>query len=107
MYLHCHSCGWSQDDFYSEDGYNPARYLASWNDCLCGDEADKIDKQFSDDSEFLHNNGPISTREVIAREYERFAKRIREMKFVTYEQWIAEKDEAVCPKCGAQDFDID
>ena len=107
MYLHCHSCDWSQDDFYSEDGYNPARYLASWNDCLCGDEADKIDKQFSDDSEFLHNNGAISTREVIAREYERFAKRIREMKFFTYEQWIAEKDEAVCPKCGAQDFDID
>lgn len=104
MYLHCHSCDWSQDDFYSEDGYNPAQYLATWNEALCGE---KVDQQFTDDSEFLKENGPISTREVIAREYEGFAKRIRAMKWVTYAQWLREKDTAVCPKCGARDFDID
>lgn len=107
MYLHCHSCDWSQDDFYSEVGYNPSRYLSSWNDRLCGEKSKNIDEQFTDDSEFLKNNGPITTREVIAREYENFAKRIREMKWVTYEQWIREKDNAVCPKCGAKNFDID
>ena len=107
MYLHCHSCDWSQDDFYSPEGYNPANYLKSWNNQLCGENADKIDKQFSDDSEFVRENGPISTREVLAREYERFAQRIREMKWITYEQWEKDKDTAVCPKCGAPDFDID
>ncbi|MHC4158888.1 MAG: hypothetical protein ACYSSO_07390 [Planctomycetota bacterium] len=103
-YLHCHSCDWSQDDFYSEDGYSPANFLKSWNEQLCGD---KIDEQFPSDPEFLQENGPITYREVIAREYEKFAKRIRCMKWVTWEQWQREKVTAVCPKCGAQDFDID
>lgn len=106
-FLHCHSCNWSQDDFYSPDGYNPASCLASWNDHLCGDKADKIDELFTDDAEFLAENGPITTREVLAREYEKFARRIREMKWITWEHWQREKDVAVCPKCGARNFDID
>jgi hypothetical protein len=24
-YLHCHKCGWSQDDFWFPEGYNPFR----------------------------------------------------------------------------------
>lgn len=74
-FIHCHACGWSQDDFYDEN-YNPAKYLMTWNN--------EIDKQFSMDSEFLRENGPITTREVLAREYEEFARRIRSMKWLTY-----------------------
>jgi len=103
-FLHCHSCDWSQDDFYSVDGYNPAEYLKSWMEDLCKDD---IDKQFSNCSEFLAENGPISKREVIAREFENFAQRIREMKWVTWEQWKKDRDFAVCPKCGDRNFDID
>ena len=103
MYVHCHSCPWSQDDFYSEKGYSPAKYLSSWNGELCGD---KIDQQFTDDAEFLRENGPISMREVIAREYEKFANRIRDMRWVTYEQFKAESHK-VCPKCGSENLDID
>jgi C4-type Zn-finger protein len=44
-YLHCHSCNWRQDDFYSVDGYNPAKYLKSWMKSLCEDD---LDKQFTD-----------------------------------------------------------
>lgn len=108
-YLHCHNCDWSQDDFYS-NGYNPAKYLMDWNDSLFGDRFDKLDKQFTDDSEFLRENGPITTREVIAREYEHFAKKIREMKWVTYESFQKDKKLglAKCPGCGCSNkFDID
>ena len=103
-FLHCHSCLWEQDDFYSVDGYNPAKYLKSWMKQLCSDD---IDRQFTDDSEFLKQNGPISTREVIAQEFEKFAKRIRNMKWITYEQWEKDRKTAICPNCGSRNFDID
>lgn len=106
-YLHCHSCDWEQDDFYSEEGYNPASSLKNWNDILCGEKQNKIDKVFSTDSEFVRENGKITTREVIARQYEKYARKIRTMKWITWEQWEKEKDTAVCPNCGAKDFDID
>jgi hypothetical protein len=53
-FLHCHSCGWEQDDFYSVD-YNPAKYLTTWNDYLFGKKHIRIDEQFSDDSDFCTN----------------------------------------------------
>ena len=105
-YLHCHECDWEQDDFYDENGYNPAGYLKSWNNFLCGKDSDRIDDQFSTDSEFVRENGPITTREVIAREYEKFAKRIRNMKWITWEQWQSEPNN-VCPGCGLRNLDID
>ena len=104
MYLYCNSCGWEQDDFYSSEGYNPANYLKDWMKQLCSND---VDKQFTDDAEFVRENGPISTREVIARELEKFAQRIREMKWITWEHWKKERDTAVCPKCGRRDFSID
>ena len=104
-YLHCHSCSWEQDDFYDES-YNPAQYLMGWNESLFGDKKDKLDQLFTDDSQFLAENGPITTREVLAREYEKFARRIRTMKWVTYEEFKAEPHK-VCPKCGSKDLDID
>lgn len=108
-YLHCHKCHWSQDDFY-DNSYNPAKYLLDWNESLFGDRKDKLDEIFTNDTEFVRENGLITTREVIAQEYEKFAKRIREMKWVSYEDF--RKDQAagiaVCPKCGSKDdFDID
>ena len=106
-YVHCHACDWSQDDFYSLKGYNPPRYLESWNKHLCGD---RLDEQFTDDAGLVKENGPITRREVLAREYEKFAKQIREMKWVTEEafQKACVGDEwPPCPKCGKQELDID
>ena len=102
-YVHCHDCDWAQDDFYSIDGYNPAEYLKSWNGLLCGE---KIDNQFSDDADFLCENGPITLREVLAREYERFARRIRSMRWITFEQWKSDLNK-VCPNCGSTNLDTD
>ena len=108
-YLHCHKCHWSQDDFYGEE-YNPARYLMDWNEILFGNKRNKLDEIFTDDAEFVRENGLITTREVLAQEYEKFAKRIREMKWITYEDFKHDESEgiAICPKCGSKnDFDID
>jgi hypothetical protein len=105
-FLHCHTpnCHWEQDDFYSLDGYNPAEYLKSWMEQLC---ADDVDEQFSTDIQFVKELGPISKREVIAQEFEKFADRIRKMPWVTWEQWERDRETAVCPKCGQRNFDID
>lgn len=106
-YIHCHSCDWSQDDFYHEDGYNPARYLLSWMSYLCGSKKDRLDDQFSDDAEFVREHGDVTTREVIATNFENFANRIRTMTWVTYEEWEKDPDRWICPKCKNKDLDID
>lgn len=108
-YLHCHKCGWSQDDFYHK-GYNPAESLMDWNDVLFGNERHKLDKRFTTDSNFIKENGDITYREVIARDFEKFAKRIRNMKWTSYDDFKKDYDEGIakCPKCGSsKDFDID
>lgn len=108
-YLHCHNCDWSQDDFY-DDGYNPAKYLMSWNTFIFGEKRNRLDEQFTSDPWFIKENGDITTREVIAREYESFAKRIRTMKWISYDDYKndVELGIAECPKCGSKNhFDID
>jgi len=102
-FIHCHKCKWEQDDFYSEEGYNPAKYLKGWNIKLLSDD---IDSLFSMDKNFLKKNGCVSNREVIAREYEKFANRIRKMRWITYEQWKKDPNK-ICPECGSKDLDID
>ncbi len=105
-YVHCHSCKWSQDDFYHINGYNPSLYLENWNRYIAGDKVNDIDKQFTTDPEFLKENGPISTRELIAKEYEKYANNIREMKWFIYEQYKNEPNK-ICPKCGSKNLDVD
>ena len=106
-FLHCHTpgCYWEQDDFYSPDGY-PLTYLKYSIQELCNLD-NNLEEQYSDCSEFLAENGPISLREVIARDFEKFADRIRNMPWPTEEHWKRDKDKAVCPKCGLSNFNID
>lgn len=96
-YIHCHTCSWSQDDFYSPDGYNPIKSLSNWNDALFGP---KLDKQFSTDIMFIRKHGAITTREVIALEYERYARNIRNMKWITWEDYKEDPNKK-CPRCGS------
>ena len=108
-FIYCSKCDWQQDDFYSEH-YNPAKSLKCWDRDIFGDRRDKLDESFSDDAQFLKDNGDISKREVIAREYEKFANRIRKMRWITYEDWKKDYDAgtAKCPDCGCSDsFGID
>jgi hypothetical protein len=101
-YIHCHKCGWQQDDFYSRDGYNPAKYLKSWDDVLFGG---KLEEQFTTDIMFVRENGKLTKREVLAREYERFANKIRGMHWITWEDYKKDPNKK-CPICG-NGLDID
>lgn len=95
-FIYCDSCGFQQDDFW-HSGYNPLRYLQEWITYILDID---LEKQFSDCSEFVAQNGPITIREVVARECEKAARNIREIKWRTFEEF--EKDpEKKCPKCGA------
>jgi len=92
-FVHCHECEWSQDDFW-HDGYNPVRFLLNWEKELLGEN---LDKSFTDDAGFIEENGNISLREVIARECENAAAKIRGMHFLKQ----PDMREVNCPKCGS------
>ena len=98
MFVYCRDCKWAQDDFYSIDGYNPAKFLMNYNKDLCGD----IDRKIR------VNDGKIeiTMREHIASFYEDFARRIREMKWITVKEFYADQNKA-CPKCGSTNLVID
>lgn len=104
MFVYCRKCGWSQDDFYSRDGYNPTKFLIGLNEDLFGD-LDKI-VHFEElvDGKPLYPD--ITVREWIARYYEEYAKRIREMKWVTADDFYNDPNK-VCPKCGSDDLSTD
>ena len=101
-YLHCHKCGWSQDDFWDKS-YNAIRFLLNWEEELLNE---KFHQLFPGE---LDTKG-MTYQEVIARDLERHAKTIRNMKWQTREDFDIDykKRAAMCPDCGSsEDFDID
>ena len=95
-FLHCHDCGWSQDDFYSPDGYNPFRE---------SDIADLRRNLFKD--EIKLERGTVTGREFVIMELKRMVTRIESMVVMTDEKWKRVKQDWVCPKCGSKNWDID
>ena len=102
-YLHCHNCDFSQDDFWDEH-YNPVDSLKEWKNSLF---EGSFDKPFTNCASFIKEHGNVSLREVIAQEFEKCAKIIRNMKYRTYEEFIEKNPEKICPKCGKKMLDID
>ena len=95
-FVSCRKCGWEQDDFWDPNGYNPFKSLGGWKSELFGPN---LDQPFSIDSEFINDHGMISHREFIAREFEKWAKKIRAMKWVTEEEYKAKNPTHLCPRC--------
>jgi len=103
-YLHCHSCEWSQDDFYNKD-YNPLTKI--WGDVqwLWRPRILEIDVE-------SYNPRTIFSWKLLVIEIVKDIRIALEMKWWTFHSW--KKDWAqrtdkfpACPKCGKQDFDID
>lgn len=95
MFLHCHNCKWSQDDFWIKGGYNPLRLLLEpWEDVLF---EENIDEKFHDTNK--------TKREIILEELERSKILIRNMHFRTEEEWDNASNPK-CPKCNGE-LDLD
>lgn len=102
MYLHCHKCGWSQDDFWEDGCYNPLRYMLNWEEQLI----EKFNEPFPGEKD----TEGMTYGQVIAREMENGAKQIRQMKWARHEDFkeARKKGEAICPECGSsEDWDTD
>jgi len=95
-YLHCHGCGWSQDDFWSLDGYNPlSEYSMAELRCDLFKDKIKLDQ------------GTMTGREFVVMELKQVIARIETMKVMTDEEWQEVKYLWACPECKSNDWDID
>lgn len=101
-FVHCHSCDFSQDDFWSKS-YNPIRILLHWEKRLL---QDNLDEPFTDDGGFIKEHGNISLREFLAKNLENHAQRIRDMKWRTTEEFKKSNPKWICPNCG-NPLDVD
>jgi len=111
-YLHCHDCDWSQDDFWSEDGWSPEVSMKNdweytFRDKIYMDEnffeeAGLQDKMHKDDEGCW-----ISGQDLLAFELRRCARKVEEMAVRTYEEWKKVRSTFVCPECGSKNWDID
>lgn len=113
-YLHCHNCNWSQDDFWSEDGWTPFReediaHLRSnlFADVVSFGSDPHIKEMFPTGKLTEDGHWDVDSREYVASELERTARSIRNMNVKTWEEWEQVKDTWKCPKCGSTDWDID
>ncbi|MFW6001851.1 MAG: hypothetical protein ACOCQD_00765 [archaeon] len=98
-YLHCHTCDWEQDDFWDKR-YNPITKL--WRDF----------KEFGRPRFInidLEGKGckDVFSWRILWWEIKKEIKVVYGMKWWTYESFKKDRENAVCPKCGDQNFDID
>jgi len=115
-YLHCHSCDWSQDDFWHKK-YNPLTKIWDdikwlWKPRMIGMDIDIV----KDLNKYTH---VLIIQKRVRHEYKifswnwlvlEFVKEIKilfQQKWWTYKSWQRHKDTAVCPKCKKRNFDID
>ncbi len=101
MYVHCHSCSWSQDDFWSKS-YNPATQL--WQDI----QLFWVPRMVNTES---RGHEMFSWAKLARCFYWRLTAPFTQ-KWWTHESW---KQAVIfndgywppCPQCGADDLDID
>jgi len=121
-FLHCHAegCNWSQDDFWSKDGYHPFRkdIVDCWIDWIFQEKVymdkflvERIVKDppfdWKERSGRKYKDYYVSGQELVAYELEQKAKYIREMNVKTNEEWEQVRDTWKCPFCGKSNWDID
>lgn len=102
-FVHCHSCHWEQDDFWSVRGYNPLRFFVTnelrwyWRPRLVNVDAPMGHGQIP---YYLHS------WYLLIRSVRKLVRRLRTQHWWTYESWkraIKANDGKwpPCPKCGS------
>jgi len=111
-YLHCHDCDWSQDDFWSLEGWNPEKAMEGhWT--LAFNDKYYMDRNFFKEAnleEKMHENEKgcwIRGQDLLAWELRRTARSVETMAVRTEREWKQVRDTFVCPECGSKNLDID
>lgn len=121
-FLHCHSCDWSQDDYWDFSirrgyghftvfgfgwQYNPISCFLSY---VFGRQGYWWPRRIDFDDNIAKECGwkrrdPHSWF-LIVREFKRMIRKFKNQRWWTHEQFLADVD-AVCPNCGKSNFDED
>ena len=121
-YLHCHNCGWEQDDFWNWKikwdkllkwhsrpfGYNPLSLILEDFVTYRKPRRIKFDKYAAIDMGFKSNN--IHSWSMLRYNSKRHFRRLFTQKWWTYESWVKDQNAgmAECPGCRSkEDCDID
>jgi len=89
----CNNCHWGQGDFWSEET-NPIRDLLELEDALL--ESDLSASSTTD----VHMQEDFETvREMIIKRVEGAAKKIKNMRWRTMEDYVLDNPESKCPTC--------
>jgi hypothetical protein len=97
-FVHCHKCGWSQDDFWSKS-YNPLKFAYENNEKYILDDLDKTTEFDPNTFSGIKSHIEITYREWMARDLERRANTIREMIYPTKEIFDQKNPGKKCPMC--------
>lgn len=98
-YLHCHNCGWENDDFLEDYGGN-----SGYIKYFLGETLRELVKP---DQEVPY---PFTRKQM----YKRFIKELKHLYWLNFKQeyktqvdYEKKNPEHLCPKCGAKELDID
>ena len=110
-YLHCHSCSFSQDDYWSESGWNPVKAFQSDLDTLINKD---LDEEVQVDSWWMkkEENGfkdyqKVTRRDLVLYHLWQIQSRVEYMVYRTPKELKEKNPERLCPKCGKKDLDED
>ena len=114
-FLHCHTCGWSQDDFWTSN-YNPLRssdierlktilfFHEKFRRCnFASLQREHPEIPIHEDEEGKY----VLTTDLVAHELRMMAKVIEGMAVKTSKEWKKVCETFVCPKCGSNVLDVD
>lgn len=105
-YLHCHNCDFNQDDYWSEDGWNPVKSFESDKDTLLSKDLDEVVHM---DSNWLREHGreSVTRRDLVVLHLRQIIACVEGMVYRTPEELLEKNPERRCPKCGKQELDVD
>lgn len=105
-YLHCHNCDFCQDDYWSEDGWNPVRSFEGDKDTLLNGNLDEIVQM---DSNWLrvHGRESVTRRDLVVFHLRQIISHVEGMVYRTHDELRERNPEMRCPRCGERAMDVD
>ncbi len=105
-YLHCHNCDFNQDDYWSEDGWNPVKSFENDKDTLLNEDLDETVRM---DSNWLREHGreSVTRRDLVVLHLRQIIARVEGMVYRTHDELRERNPDMRCPRCGERELDVD